>query len=157
MEFFHLILKGDIDRKRLKIQFLIKKDIYLFFYSILSCATSFLKLIGTESSSLAAISILTWRESISDHRGVSFRARLLHCTLIGLTPAITANVGNSTVQFLVVGVCVRAHPLQYPMKKIHWKRCIICFKRCNCYDMFWSPSLEGMLIFSVSFQFYYNI
>ena len=60
--FFHLILKVDIeafDRKGLKIQFLIKKDIYLFFYSILSCATSFLKRIGTESSSLAATSILT--------------------------------------------------------------------------------------------------
>ena len=61
-------------------------------------------------------SILTWRGSKSDHGGVSSRARLSHCTTIGLTPAITANVGNSTVQFLVVGVCVRAHPLHYPIK-----------------------------------------
>ena len=99
------------------------------------------KLIGTESSSLAANSILTWRGSISDHRGVSSRARLLHCTLIWLTPAITANVGNSTVQFLVVGVCVRAHPLLYPMKKQSTEKGCIHWKRCSCYDMFWSPSL----------------
>lgn len=60
--------------------------------------------------------ILTWRGSKSDQWGVSSRARLLHCTRPGLTPAITANVGNSTVQFLVVGVCVRAHPLLQKMK-----------------------------------------
>ena len=35
-----------------------------------------------------------------------------------IVSAITANVGNSTVQFLVVGVCVRAHPLPYPMKEL---------------------------------------
>ena len=108
------------------------KKIFILFYSRynMPCATSFLKLIGTESSSLAANSILTWRGSISDHRGVSSRARLLHCTLIWLTPAITANVGNSTVQFLVVGVCVRAHPLLYPMKKQSTEKgvaAMICF------------------------------
>lgn len=52
-----------------------------------------------------------------DHRGVSFRARLLHCTTHWLTSAITANVGNSTVQFLVVGTCVRARPLLKPNEK----------------------------------------
>ena len=46
-----------------------------------------------------------------DQRGVSSRVRLLHCTTLGLTPAITTNVGNSTVQFLVVGACVRARSL----------------------------------------------
>ena len=122
------------DQRGEMIQFLIKKikKIFILFYSRynMPCATSFLKLIGTESSSLAANSILTWRGSISDHRGVSSRARLLHCTLIWLTPAITANVGNSTVQFLVVGVCVRAHPLLYPMKKQSTEKgvaAMICF------------------------------
>ena len=60
--------------------------------------------------------ILTWRGSNCDQKGDSSRARLFHCTRTGLTPAITANVGNSTVQFLVVGVCVRAHPLHYSIK-----------------------------------------
>ena len=57
------------------------------------------------------------RGSKSGHSGVSSRARLFHCTRTGLTPAITANVGNSTVQFLVVRVCVRAHPLLCKIKK----------------------------------------
>ena len=57
-------------------------------------------------------SILTWRGSKPDHEGASSRARLLHCTQFWLTPAITPNVSNSTVQFLVVGTCVRARPLQ---------------------------------------------
>ena len=52
-----------------------------------------------------------------DHEGASSRVRLLHCTSPGLTPAITANVGNSTVQFLVVGACVRARSLQQTMSK----------------------------------------
>ena len=65
------------------------------------------------------LGILTWRGSNSDHGGDSSRARLFHCTRTGLTPAITANVGNSTVQFLVVGVCVRAHPLLYTIKSAY--------------------------------------
>ena len=49
--------------------------------------------------------------TVPDQHGASSRVRLLHCTSPGLTPAITANVGSSTVQFLVAGACVRAHPL----------------------------------------------
>ena len=66
--------------------------------------------------------ILTWRGSISDQWGVSPKTRPFHCTLTWLTLAITANVGNSTVQFLVVGVCVRAHPLPNTMK--YFKKCM---------------------------------
>ena len=36
--------------------------------------------------------------------------RPLHCTQLGLTTAISPNVGKSGAQFLVVGVCVRAAP-----------------------------------------------
>ena len=36
----------------------------------------------------------------------------MHCTTLGLTPAIIPNANNSTVQFLVVGACVRASSLQ---------------------------------------------
>ena len=74
-------------------------------------STSDIEHLTGQSSNFAQLSILTWRGSKSDQRGVSSRARLFHCTQIGLTPAITANVGNSTVQFLVVGACVRARPL----------------------------------------------
>ena len=62
--------------------------------------------------------ILTWRGSKPDHQGASSRARLLHCTPLGLTPAIIPNANNSTVQFLVAGTCVRASPLQTNKKKI---------------------------------------
>lgn len=68
---------------------------------------------------LTKISILTWRGSKPDHEGASSRVRLLHCTSPGLTPAITANVGNSTVQFLVVGACVRARSLHRTSKILH--------------------------------------
>ena len=73
--------------------------------------------------------ILTWRGSISDQWGVSPKTRPFHCTLTWLTLAITANVGNSTVQFLVVGVCVRAHPLPYTMK-CPWQYMCVCV--CVC-------------------------
>ena len=76
--------------------------------------------------------ILTWRGSKSDHGGVSSRARLFHCTRTGLTPAITANVGNSTVQFLVVGVCVRAHPL------LRLKEIILTNHFCLKFDGIWN-------------------
>ena len=38
-----------------------------------------------------------------DHEGSSPRARPFHCTSVGLTPAITPNVGNSSASFLLVG------------------------------------------------------
>ena len=44
--------------------------------------------------------------------------RPFHCSSVGLTPAITPNVGNSTVQFLVVGTCVRASPLTNVQVKV---------------------------------------
>ena len=86
--------------------------------------------------------ILTWRGSISDQWGVSPKTRPFHCTLTWLTLAITANVGNSTVQFLVVGVCVRAHPLPYTMK--YWLKPLYTHIQrgiytcvCTCVDMWW--------------------
>ena len=42
--------------------------------------------------------------------------RPLHCTLLGLRPAISPNVGNSGAQFMVVGVCVRAAPVLFLIK-----------------------------------------
>ena len=38
------------------------------------------------------------------------KVRPFHCTWIGLNLAITPNVGNSSVEFLVVRACVRARP-----------------------------------------------
>ena len=61
--------------------------------------------------------ILTWWGSKPDHEGASSRVRLLHCTSPGLIPAITANVGNSTVEFLVVEACVHAPSLQQTVSK----------------------------------------
>ena len=34
-----------------------------------------------------------------------------HCTETGLTPVITPNVGNSSIEFLLVGTCICARPL----------------------------------------------
>ena len=85
--------------------------------NVYSYTTSVVEVFETRYCTISLLkTILTWRGSKSDHGGVSSRARLFHCTRTGLTPAITANVGNSTVQFLVVGVCVRAHPLHYTIK-----------------------------------------
>ena len=42
--------------------------------------------------------------------------RPLHCTPLGLRPAISPNVGNSGAQFMVVGVCVRAAPVLFDIK-----------------------------------------
>ena len=78
-------------------------------------------------ATVSILLILTWRGSKPDHQGASSRARLLHCTPLGLTPAIIPNANNSTVQFLVAGTCVRASPLQTNIKlisrmfwTIHW-------------------------------------
>jgi hypothetical protein len=38
----------------------------------------------------------TGTEVNHDHKGGSLRARLSHCTAVGLTPAIVPNVGNSS-------------------------------------------------------------
>ena len=70
------------------------------------------KIQPSQPGPISGKSILTWRGSKPDHQGASSRARLLHCTTLGLTPAITPNASNSTVQFLVAGTCVRASPLQ---------------------------------------------
>ena len=78
--------------------------------------------------------ILTWRGSKPDHQGASSRARLLHCTPLGLTPAIIPNANNSTVQFLVAGTCVRASPLL----KINAK----------CPKIFYSLPSEFLRVFS---------
>lgn len=43
----------------------------------------------------APSSILTWHRGYRDHEGGSPRARPFHCTTVGLTLAITPNVGNS--------------------------------------------------------------
>ncbi|WP_375676103.1 hypothetical protein, partial [Bartonella sp. CL42QHWL] len=51
-----------------------------------------------------------------DHQGRSPRARPFHCTSVGLTLAITPNVGDSGAAFMVVGDCVRAIPLQTKIK-----------------------------------------
>ena len=56
------------------------------------------------------IKILTWQGRYHDHEGGFPRARLIHCTLDVLTPAISPNVGNSTAYFVVVGDCVLTLP-----------------------------------------------
>ena len=61
--------------------------------------------------------ILTLRRGRRDQEGGSLRMRPLHCTPLGLKPAISPNVGNSGVQFLIVGVCVRAAPAPIIMEK----------------------------------------
>ena len=67
-------------------------------------------------------SILTWCERYFDHVVSPLRMRPSHCTSTGLTPAITPNVGNSSVYFLVVGTCVCACPLfKKQMKKKYIK------------------------------------
>ena len=43
--------------------------------------------------------------------------RPFHCTTVGLTAAITPNVGDSGAQFMLVGDCVRAIPLYLKRKK----------------------------------------
>ena len=84
--------------------------------------------------------ILTWRGSKPDHWGVSSRVRPLHCTSLGLTSAIATSVSNSTVQFLVVGACVRARPLLYEqMKNIHLT--LACLLAC-----FLPPLVVGRLV-----------
>ena len=56
------------------------------------------------------LSILTWHRRHRDPSGGSSRVRPFHCTSVGLTFAITPNVGDSGAQFLLVGDCVRAIP-----------------------------------------------
>ena len=60
--------------------------------------------------------ILTWHRGRRDQEGGSLRMRPLHCTPLGLRPAISPNVGNSGAQFMVVGVCVRAAPVLFDIK-----------------------------------------
>ena len=52
----------------------------------------------------------------ADQQGRSPRARPFHCTSVGLTPAITPNVGDSGAAFMVVGDCVRAIPFTHTKK-----------------------------------------
>ena len=74
-------------------------------------AASFMFEIGAIQGVPAASKIiLTWYRRYRDHEGGSPRKRPFHCTSVGLTPAITPNVGNSGTQFISVGVCVRAYP-----------------------------------------------
>ena len=56
-----------------------------------------------------------------DHEGGSPRARPFHCTPVGLTPAISPNVGNSTALFVLVGICVRANPCKTSQAKSAWR------------------------------------
>ncbi len=44
--------------------------------------------------------IIIWRRRNSDHEGCSPRAKPFHCTSVGLTPAITPNVGKSTLRLV---------------------------------------------------------
>ena len=64
-------------------------------------------------------SYLPGREVNRDHEGGSSRARPFHCTPVGLTPAISPNVGNSTALFVLVGICVRANPCKNFFKQAH--------------------------------------
>ena len=76
--------------------------------------------------------------------------RPLHCTLLGLRPAISPNVGNSGAQFMVVGVCVRAAPvlfLKSNVKRKNEKKKQALFVICGCipYVIKVTPSQVVML------------
>ena len=60
------------------------------------------------------LGILTWHRRHRDPSGGSSRVRPFHCTSVGLTFAITPNVGDSGAQFLLEGDCVRAIPWHIP-------------------------------------------
>ena len=60
-----------------------------------------------------------------DHEGGSSRARPFHCTPVGLTPAISPNVGDSTVQFVLVEICVRAKPCKKGDLNIYFYQIVI--------------------------------
>ena len=78
--------------------------------------------------------ILTWHRGRRDQEGGSLRMRPLHCTPLGLRPAISPNVGNSGAQFMVVGVCVRAAPVLFDNMKGKRKeeRVFFFFFVCVC-------------------------
>ena len=69
----------------------------------------------------AGRAVIPIQEIKPDHKRASSRVRLLHSTLPGLTPAITANVGDSTIKFLVVGACICTCSLQQTISKSHSK------------------------------------
>ena len=75
-----------------------------------------LRLFGVIFPSDPSNSYLPGREVNRDHQGGSSRARPFHCTPVGLTPAISPNVGNSTALFMLVGICVRANPCKMIQK-----------------------------------------
>jgi len=56
--------------------------------------------------------ILTWLGGNRDLAGGTFRARPIHCTAHGLTPATIPNGDGSRAKFLVVGTGVRAVPFK---------------------------------------------
>ena len=69
----------------------------------------------------AGRAVIPIQEIKPDHKRASSRVRLLHSTSPGLITAITANVGNSTITFLVVGACICTRSLQQTMSKSHSK------------------------------------
>ena len=73
-------------------------------------------LLGTDMSSLKYK--LTQRERHLDQLGGPLRMRPFHYTKTGLTPTITLNVGNLSVEFLLVGTCVRGRPLLSDLKEL---------------------------------------
>ena len=83
--------------------------------------------------------ILTWHRGRRDQEGGSLRMRPLHCSPLGLRPAISPNVGNSGAQFMVVGVCVRAAPVLFDNMKgkrkeerVFFNYVCVCVCVCVC-------------------------
>ena len=71
---------------------------------VVPCGNSFYRVLAAYGLDCRRLElILTWLRGYRDHEGGSPRARPFHCTSVGLTPAITPNVGNSGVQFLLAG------------------------------------------------------
>ena len=71
--------------------------------------------------------ILTWTREYRDQLGGFPRMRPFHCTSVGLTPAITPNVGDSGSLFISVGSAFALTPAN-SMKNNHSAQALRAFR-----------------------------